>query len=286
MSLATDIAPHLPYLRRFARSLCGNQDSGDAYVVHALEAIIADPARFPSDVDTKIGLYRIFLRVWNSIPLNTESSAAEPGPTVLGSTVPGSMVGGPTVALTDQRLDAITPRPRQAFLLIAVEGFSRDEAADVLECSISEVAALVDEAGREIAAQMATSILIIEDEPIIAMDLENLVEGLGHTVCHVARTHKEALAAVRKARPGMILADIQLADGSSGLEAVNEILTSFQVPVIFITAYPERLLTGTRPEPTFLIAKPFQPDTVKATISQALFFGTNATLEEQHGKVA
>ncbi len=276
MSLATDIAPHLPYLRRFARSLCGNQDSGDAYVVHALEAIIADPARFPSDVDPKIGIYRIFLRVWNSIPLNTESSAAEPGPTV----------AGPTVALTDQRLDAITPRPRQAFLLIAVEGFNRDETAEVLECSTSEVAALVDEAGREIAAQMATSILIIEDEPIIAMDLENLVEGLGHTVCHVARTHKEALAAVRKARPGMILADIQLADGSSGLEAVNEILTSFQVPVIFITAYPERLLTGTRPEPTFLIAKPFQPDTVKATISQALFFGTNATLEEQQGKVA
>ena len=276
MSLATDIAPHLPYLRRFARSLCGNQDSGDAYVVHALEAIIADPARFPSDVDPKVGIYRIFLRVWNSIPLNTEISAAESGPTV----------AGPTVALTDQRLDAITPRPRQAFLLIAVEGFSRDEAAEVLECSISEVAALVDEAGREIAAQMATSILIIEDEPIIAMDLENLVEELGHTVCHVARTHKEALAAVRKARPGMILADIQLADGSSGLEAVNEILSSFQVPVIFITAYPERLLTGTRPEPTFLIAKPFQPDTVKATISQALFFGTNATLEEQQGKVA
>ena len=271
MSLATDIAPHLPYLRRFARSLCGNQESGDAYVVHALEAIIADPASFPADIDPKVGIYRIFLHVWNSIPLNTKGGGAEPGP---------------SAALTDQRLDAITPRPRQAFLLVAVEGFSRDETANILECSVSDVAGLVDEAGKEIAAQMATSILIIEDEPIIAMDLENLVEGLGHTVCRVARTHKEALAAVRNARPGMILADIQLADGSSGLEAVNEILTSFQVPVIFITAYPERLLTGTRPEPTFLIAKPFQPDTVKATISQALFFDTKATLEEQRGKVA
>jgi hypothetical protein len=46
--------------------------------------------------------------------------------------------------------------------------------------------------------------------------------------------------------------------------------------VIFITAYPERLLTGERPEPTFLITKPFQPEIVKAVISQALFFDANA----------
>ena len=51
-----------------------------------------------------------------------------------------------------------------------------------------------------------------------------------------------------------------------------DILVEFQVPVIFITAFPERLLTGERPEPTFLITKPFQRSTVKAAISQALFF--------------
>ncbi len=272
MSLATEIAPHLPYLRRFARSMCGNQDSGDAYVVHALEAIIADPSSFPADLDPKIGIYRTFVRVWNSIHVNTLKD--EP-------------LAGPEPGLPDRRLEAITPRPRQAFLLVAVEGFRPEEAAAILDCTVAELTGLIDEAGREIAAQVATDILIIEDEPIIAMDLEALVEGLGHRVCHVARTHREALTAVRKARPGMILADIQLADGSSGLEAVNEILTSFEIPVIFITAYPERLLTGTRPEPTFLIAKPFQPDTVKATISQALFFDTKAGVkDEKQGKVA
>lgn len=277
MSLATEIAPHLPYLRRFARSMCGNQDSGDAYVVHALEAIIADPASFPADLDPKIGIYRTFVRVWNSIHVNTlkdEPLDDEPLP-------------GTAPALPDRRLEAITPRPRQAFLLVAVEGFAPKEASAILDCTVAELTGLIDEAGREIAAQVATDVLIIEDEPIIAMDLEALVEALGHRVCHVARTHREALTAVRKARPGMILADIQLADGSSGLEAVNEILTSFEIPVIFITAYPERLLTGVRPEPTFLIAKPFLPDTVKATISQALFFDTKAGLRnEKQGKVA
>ena len=124
--------------------------------------------------------------------------------------------------------------------------------------------------GRELAAEIATDVLIIEDDTFIAMELETLVEGLGHRVLGVARTHAEALALTKRKRPGLILADIQLADGSSGLEAVNELLASFEAPVIFITAYPERFLTGERPEPAFLIAKPFQPATVSAVASQAL----------------
>jgi CheY-like chemotaxis protein len=116
---------------------------------------------------------------------------------------------------------------------------------------------------------------------MIVMDLESIVEGLGHRVAGVARTHSEALSAVEKEEPGLVLADIQLADGSSGLDAVNDMLVSIQVPVIFITAYPDRLLTGERPEPTFLITKPYQPDTVKAIVSQALFFERRAKLRDQ-----
>ena len=118
--------------------------------------------------------------------------------------------------------------------------------------------------------------LNIEDEPIIALDIEGMVQDLGHEVTGIARTHKEAIDLVRARRPGLVLADIQLADGSSGLDAVNEILKGVNVPVIFITAYPERLLTGDKPEPAFLITKPFQPDAVKAAISQALFFDRKA----------
>jgi CheY-like chemotaxis protein len=119
--------------------------------------------------------------------------------------------------------------------------------------------------------QVASKVAIIEDEPLIAMDLENLVESLGHQVVGLARTKAEAVALARSARPGL-LADIRLADGASGLDAVNEILETFGVPVIFITAYPETLLTGQRPEPAFLISKPFRAEMVKAIVSQALFF--------------
>jgi DNA-directed RNA polymerase specialized sigma24 family protein/FixJ family two-component response regulator len=256
MSLAETIAPQLPYLRRFARALTGSQESGDAYVVAVLETLVADPQSFPEGQMKRVGLYKCFLTVWNSISLNRDSIAAK--------------------TQADRSLEAITPRPRQAFLLASVEGFTTPQIAEILECSTEEVTRLIEEAGEQIAEQTATDVLIIEDEPLISMDLEALVKGLGHRVSGIARTHREAIAEVKRQQPGLVLADIHLADGSSGLDAVNEILLGLNLPVIFITAFPERLLTGERPEPTFLITKPFEPNTVRALVSQALFFGTNA----------
>lgn len=256
MSLADHIRPELPYLRRFARALCGTQEGGDAYVVSTLEALVADPDSFEASPSPRVTLYRVFLKIWNGIAVN---AAAEPA-----------------ASEGEAKLERLTPKSRQAFLLTAVEGFSAEEAAQVMDVDQTTFAAHLGQAAVEMSEQVLTDVLIIEDEPIIAMDLEALVESLGHRVTDIARTHREALAAVGKLQPGLVLADIQLADGSSGLDAVNDILQSFEVPVIFITAYPERLLTGQRPEPAFLITKPFQTDTLKAMISQALFFGHKA----------
>ncbi|MCJ7529326.1 MAG: response regulator [Methyloceanibacter sp.] len=264
MPMSKAIAPHLPYLRRFARALAGTQAAGDAYVAATLEVLIEDPSLFDSSLDPRVALYRTFVGLWNSLDINLKAN----GPASAATTV-------------DRKLESITPLPRQAFLLCAVEGFSAAEAAQILNVDVAKVDALIDLAGREIAAQVATDVLIIEDEPMIAMDLESIVEGLGHRVTGVARTHVEAVRAFDKQKPGLVLADIQLADGSSGLDAVNEMLASFAVPVIFITAYPDRLLTGERPEPAFLITKPYQPDTVKAIVSQALFFERRAHLRDR-----
>ena len=261
-SISSIILPQLPYLRRFARSLTGRQESGDAYVAAVLEALISDPSVFPKDQPPRIALYRVFLKTWDSVAINGVSD------------IPSS---AGIAGAADRHLETIAPRPRQAFLLVAVEKMSLDIAALALDTTVEDTRALIDQAGNEIAEQVATSVLIIEDEPLIALDLSDLVTSIGHTVCATATTHKSAVAAFAKHKPGLVLADVQLADGSSGLDAVNEILKSFEVPVIFITAYPERLLTGRRPEPTFLINKPFQPEAVKAIISQALFFEEKAT---------
>jgi len=252
------VAPHIPFLRRYARALTGSQGTGDAYVAAALEALVKEPALLGAAASPRIALFRLLSATWNAAPV-------EGMPDRVLNAMPA-----------EKHLGHMTPKLRQAFLLVSVEGFTNDEAATILDIDEASVRDLVEEAGREIAAQIATDVLIIEDEPLIALDLEDLVEALGHRVIGIARTRSDALAIARSRRPGLIIADIQLADGSSGLEAVNDLLATFQVPVIFITAFPERFLTGERPEPAFLVSKPFQPKTISALVSQALFFERNA----------
>lgn len=256
MSLSTRIAAHLPYLRRYARAVTGTQTSGDAYVSATLEALISDVSSFPEASSDRVAIYKMFAAFFGSTSIEVKP---------MDSPYAWEKRAAANLAV-------VPARARQAFILVSVEGFSRVETGEILGIDQAEVTALLDEASTLISAQVTTDIMIIEDEPLIAMDIEALVEDLGHRVTGIARTHAEAVDLFRKTAPKMVLADIQLADGSSGIDAVNEILTSANVPVIFITAFPERLLTGERPEPAFLVTKPFNPQMVKALISQALFF--------------
>ena len=261
MSLGQQLAPHLPFLRRYGRALTGSQTHGDQYVRATLEAIVAAPDEFPRDVDPRLGLYRMFQGIWNSTNFDERPEA--------------SSLSEGHEATARARLARMTPLSRQALLLTAMEGFTPEDAAFLIEVDTSEIDELVAEAMAEIEHQTRARVLIIEDEPLIAMDIETIVRDLGHDVTGVAVTRDEAVGLAMEDRPGLVLADIQLADDSSGIDAVKDILAEFDVPVIFITAFPERLLTGERPEPTFLITKPFQRSTVKAAISQALFFDQN-----------
>jgi DNA-directed RNA polymerase specialized sigma24 family protein/CheY-like chemotaxis protein len=259
--LSQQIAPHLPYLRRYARALTGSQQSGDAHVLACLDALVADPATIGLDGGAKVGLYRLFHTLWSGLDVDAPLPETE---------------GEERTA--QERLAGMTPEGRQVLLLTTLEGFSQAEAAAITGHSEEEVARLLRDAVSELDRQTATQVLIIEDEPLISLDLSEIVESLGHGVTLIARTADQAVAAARANPPGLVLADIQLADGSSGLDAVRDILGQFEVPVIFVTSFPERLLTGERPEPTFLITKPYDPNAVKAAISQALFFRTAAAL--------
>lgn len=264
MSLAHELGPHLPYLRRYARALTGAQDRGDAYVRATLLAVIDNPACFPGGIEPRVGLYKLFHTIWASSNLEVAPDAPLPSDPARAA---------------EERLRRMTPQNRQVLLLTAMEGFTVPDTAKVIGLSTGEVEELLDAALAEIDKQMATEVLIIEDEPIISMDLEEIVTDLGHKISGTAVTRHEAVEAAKKRKPGLVLADIQLADGSSGIDAVKDILDRISVPVIFITAFPERLLTGDRPEPTFLITKPFQRSAVKAAISQALFLNSTISLD-------
>lgn len=263
MSLSMRIAPHLPYLRRFSRAVTGSQSAGDAYVAAILETLIEDLAAFPDCSSDKIALYRLYSSLFDSSRV----------------TLPDAHSDLSWEKRAADNLALLTPRSRQAFLLVSVEGFTHREAAEILMEDEAGLSALLREASAQISRHVATRILIIEDEPLIAMDIEQMAEDLGHEVVGIARTQAEAMAIYSSQKPAMVLADIQLADGSSGIDAVNDILKEDTIPVIFITAFPERLLTGARSEPTFLVTKPFNPDMVKALISQALFFEEGALVQ-------
>lgn len=264
MAIGQEVAANLPFLRRYARALAGSQTTGDAFVRATLEAALADEELRQSLGMGRVPLYRAFNKVWSS-------AFIEAAPDV-------SDTQGIHEIAAQARLGLVTPLNRQALLLTTLEDFSTAQAAQIMDMSIEDVEALVSEAIAEIDNEQATSVLIIEDEPLISMQLEDLVTSLGHTVCGTAATRTQAVQSVAEAKPGLVLADIQLADGSSGLDAVDDILKVDDVPVIFITAYPERLLTGERAEPTYLVTKPFQEKTVRAAISQALFFGSSKPL--------
>ncbi len=262
MSLAREIAPHLPLLRRYARALTGAQASGDAFVAASLEAIVANPAEFPSSMEPRAGLYKVFHRIWESANIEVD----------------GEEEHDASARKAQERLKQLAPLTRQVLLLTTLENFTPQETSEILDRDADEVNALLDEAIEELDKQTKARVLIIEDEAVIAMDLSDLITAAGHEVCAMETTASGAVAAAKRERPDLVLADIQLADNSSGIDAVKEILASFNVPVIFITAFPARLLTGERPEPTFLITKPYSPDMVRAAVSQALFFESTGNL--------
>lgn len=253
MSLITTLGPHLPYLRRYARALTGSQASGDAYVKATLSALVEAPDALAQDVSASVALYRHFHRIWGSTGAQLET-------------------GSEGARETDKKLQKLAPIGRQAFLLSTMEGFSTRDVEQILEMEQDEVVLLIDQAQKDIEAQLKTKVLIIEDEPIIAADIEGIVMDLGHEVTGIATTRDEAVALAKEIEPGLVLCDIHLADNSSGIDAAHDILGDLDVPLIFITAFPERLLTGDKPEPTYLITKPFESNTVKAAMGQALFF--------------
>ncbi|MDR6757591.1 CheY-like chemotaxis protein [Mycoplana sp. BE70] len=256
MPISDRILPYLPGLRRYARALTGSQSSGDAYVAATLEVALSDPLILQGGHDgddDRLCLFRLLSRMIATLPLSLSVSV----PVRSGPEAPFDFA-------------AVAPQVRQALLLVTMEGFPTTQAAAILELDEAEVCDLLTIAYREIAAQAETGIMIIEDEPLIALDLADLITDMGHHVTGIARTKAEAEQLWGDTLPGLILADVKLADGSSGIDAVNSILSRTDLPVIFVTAYPERLLTGERPEPAYLVSKPFHPETIKVLINQAL----------------
>jgi CheY-like chemotaxis protein len=233
----------LPFLRRCGRALTGETRLADVGAVELMEELLRGVVG-PSGEWRRIDTYRRYFEILSASALIEGARSFE---------------------------ERYSPVCRQAHWLKIVEGFSEDAIAEVLQLPVSKIRNLIASHEARTAEQPRTGILIIEDEALIAHDLKRIVVAMGHKVTGVARTRSAALGKYYADRPALILSDIRLADESSGIDAVDDIHAVADVPVVFITAFPERLLTGARDEPTFLINKPYEPAIVKAAVSQALY---------------
>jgi CheY-like chemotaxis protein len=225
----------LPFSRRFARAIAGSQEGGDGLVADALREGVSP---VPGPDGAKLAL---FAGVARAVRRRPEDARAQP----------------PRIG-------------RMLLLLTTLEGLDIGAAAAVLDLDPDEAEAQLAAAREHLRAATAARVLIIEDEAIIAMDLQQLVESAGHEVVGIASTEEEAVAIAESARPSLVLADINLGHGGDGASAVERILARHATPVIFVTAYPERLLTGRRLEPAFVIAKPFEPTALAVATYQAV----------------
>jgi CheY-like chemotaxis protein/DNA-directed RNA polymerase specialized sigma24 family protein len=233
----------LPYVRRYARALTGGQASGDLLVADSLREMLVDAAT-PQETteDLRRTLYAWVTRRFDA--------------------------GGRS--LLTSPFEGLSNKQRQLLLLTALEELSLEDTASIVSLDLPEAAAQLADARERLRTATAADVLIIEDEPIIAMDLEDLVESCGHRVVGTAGTEAEAVEIAARTPPGLILADINLGEGGDGASAVSRILRRQPAPVIFVTAYPERLLTGAAPEPAFVITKPFEPLTLAIATYQAV----------------
>lgn len=252
------IGKELPYLRRYGRALSGNQTQGDSFAEATLETILQSTDILDRDPSLKVALFSVFQEIWTSskasVFVDEKGLAAE----------------------AQKHLAKLKSGARDALLLSSLEEFDLDDVAKIMQTDLSRVRRLLDEAYNDMADSMAGRILIIEDDAVIADDIETIVSSMGHEVTGNADTNAAAVAMAMEDEPDLIVADVVLADDTSGAEAARDILSAYnEKPVIFITGYPEQLLTGKRPEPAFLIPKPYIHDQVRTAVSQALFFSSS-----------
>jgi PAS domain S-box-containing protein len=117
------------------------------------------------------------------------------------------------------------------------------------------------------------SILVVEDEAIVANDIKETLQGLGYTVTGTAKSGEIALEKVAESNPDLVLMDIHLASSMDGIETAGKIHARFDIPVIFLTAYADTALLERAKitEPYGYVLKPYEERGLHSAIEMALY---------------
>lgn len=237
-------------LRQFARAVTADQLAGDELVRAVTEEMRAD-----GEIKDRAEAFRRFVAKWREL---TREDAA------------------PKLFTDAALVQSIGPPPaqeRMVLLLSDVAGFSAHEVEAILGPLDSPHADLLAAARSAVSKSRKARAVIVEDEPLVAMDLRGILEGMGLEVVGMARTAASGARIAADRRPDILLADYNLEGNSTGVEAVLGMQESHRCPVVFITGYPDKVLSGEDVEPDFVIVKPYKAEAIRAVVAHCLETG-------------
>lgn len=241
---------HTATVRQFARAIFADRLIGDELTRLALAKVNIDPN---GSTDSLSDLLHAFLHTWRM------ASSGKPTEKSLFS---------------DEALLAALPEPpgddRLMLLLVDVLSFSPETAAKIISLNDKDPYKALEMGRQIVSLPRKARAIIIEDEPLIAADLREIMSSMGIEVVGEANTADKAVSLSKREKPNIILADYNLVGMKTGADAVMEIQDMNNCPVVFITGYPEQVLTGEDVEPDFVIAKPYRIESVKAAVAHCL----------------
>jgi CheY-like chemotaxis protein len=247
---ARELNERLPSLRRYARALTGSVERGDDLVTRCVEIAVMAPTRFGVALPSNGPLYALLHALFDEDGEGRPDRSQHPIERVLARR--------PEI---DRRL----------YLLVALEELPVAQAAKLTDLSVAEATGRLITTREFLRDAMTARVMVVEDNAIAAVDLGEVISGMGHVVCGTATTEPEALALANSESPTLALLDIRLARGGSGISVARTLRDRFAVPVIFVTAYAGdlRLLDEEGLGP--VIRKPYSPNAVRDAITQAVF---------------
>lgn len=249
---ASRLIAKLPPLRRYARSLTGSTEKGDEILVRMIEAAMIAPDRFGLNTETRVPLYALLNLLFDEERENGGQPVASPYP-------------------IERALAGLAEEERRVYLLSVLERLPVPDVAAVLAMPPQHVVLGLERARERLRQSLTQRVLVVEDNPVLAMELEGVVSSLGHEVCGTAANPRVALALAAQKPPTLALLDVRLGEGGDGIDLARELRRRGVLRTIFITAFDQELERRCATHLGQVIAKPYSTEAIRGAISRAVF---------------
>ncbi len=178
----------------------------------------------------------------------------------------------------ERALGLLPEELRRVYLLVALEDLPLLDVAQIMHITPTEAMQRLGAARDGVRNTLTQRVLVVEDNPALALEIGSLVIDMGHVLCGTATNEREALELAEAEKPTLALLDVRLADGGNGVEVARALRQQKALRTILVTAFDDDLEALDARHLGQVVRKPFTPEAVKAAISRAVFMPTPVAL--------